>query len=76
MLKQICVYDQKIPETTVGIADPAILDELRHEKIEASPGLLLSSSYRVIAGDITHTRAFQREPAGNPGLKRHNWFRC
>lgn len=57
--KQICVYDQKIPETTVRIADPAILDELRHEKIEASPGLLLSSSYRVIAGDITHTRAFR-----------------
>jgi 16S rRNA (cytosine967-C5)-methyltransferase len=57
--KQICAYDQRIPETAVRITDPAILDELRHEKVELSPGLLLSSSYRVIAGDITHARAFR-----------------
>jgi len=57
--KQICAYDQRIPETAVRITDPAILDELRHEKIELSPGLLLSSSYRVITGDITHTRVFR-----------------
>ena len=56
--KQICAYDQRIPETAVRITDPAILDELRQEKIELSPGVLLSSSYRVIAGDITHARAF------------------
>jgi 16S rRNA (cytosine967-C5)-methyltransferase len=56
---QTCAYDQRIPETAVRITDPAILDELRHEKVELSPGLLLSSSYRVIAGDITHARAFR-----------------
>ena len=57
--KQICAYDQRIPETAVRITDPAILDELRREKIELSPGLLLRSSYRVMAGDITHTRPFR-----------------
>jgi len=57
--KKICAYDQQIPETAVRITDPVILDELRHEKIELAPGRLLSSSYRVNAADITHTRAFR-----------------
>jgi len=57
--KQICTYDQTIPETAVRITDTAILDELKHEKIELCPGRLLSSSYRMMAGDITHTRAFR-----------------
>ena len=58
-VKQICAYDQRIPETAVRITDTAVLDEIKHEKVELSPGRMLSSSYRVMAGDVTHTRAFR-----------------
>lgn len=57
--KQICTFDQRIPEAAVRIADRVILDELTHEKIELIPGRLLASSYRVVAGDITQTCAFR-----------------
>ncbi len=57
--KQICAYDQQIPEAVIRIADADIVDELEREKIELAPGRLLTSAYRVIAGDITHTRAFR-----------------
>jgi 16S rRNA (cytosine967-C5)-methyltransferase len=57
--KQVCAYDQRIPETIIRIADASIVDELKREKIELSPGRLLTSTYRVVAGDITHTHAFR-----------------
>src|ERR1700693_2527028 len=57
--KQICAYDQQIPEAVIRIADADIVDELKREKIELAPGRLLTSAYRVIAGDITHTHAFR-----------------
>jgi len=57
--KQICAYDQRIPETVIRIADAAILGELKREKVELAPGRLLTSSYRVTAGDIAHTHAFR-----------------
>ena len=58
-VKQICVHDQQIPETVLRIANAAMVDELKREKIELSPGRLLTSAYRVVAGDITHTHAFR-----------------
>ena len=57
--RQICAYDQRIPEAVIRIADADIVDELKREKIELAPGRLLTSAYRVIAGDITHTHAFR-----------------
>ena len=57
--KQICAYDQRIPEAVIRIADADIVDELKREKIELAPGRLLTSAYRVIAGDITYTHAFR-----------------
>lgn len=57
--KQVCAYDQQIPETVVRATDSNIVDELKREKIELAPGRLLTTAYRVIAGDITHTRAFR-----------------
>ena len=57
--KQVCAYDEQIPETVVRVIDSNIVDELKREKIELAPGRLLTTAYRVIAGDITHTRAFR-----------------
>ena len=57
--KQICAYDQRIPETAISVADATIADELRRSGIELSPGDLLESAYRVVAGDLTGTPAFR-----------------
>lgn len=57
--KQICSYNQRIPETIVSISDAAIADELRGQKIELLPGHLLTSAFRVVAGDVSRTRAFR-----------------
>jgi 16S rRNA (cytosine967-C5)-methyltransferase len=57
--KQVCAYDQRIPETTIAIADARIAEELRNRNIKLSPGQLLASAYRVMAGDLTGTRPFR-----------------
>ncbi len=57
--KQICAYDQRIPETAISVSDAAVADELRGQKILLSQGHLLESAYRVVAGDLTGTRAFR-----------------
>jgi 16S rRNA (cytosine967-C5)-methyltransferase len=56
---QVCAYDQRIPETAVSISDAAVADELRSHNIHLSPGYLLTSAYRVVAGDLTGTRSFR-----------------
>jgi 16S rRNA (cytosine967-C5)-methyltransferase len=55
--KQICDYDQRIPETAISINDASILEELRNHKIQLSPGHLVASAYRILAGDLTSTSA-------------------
>jgi 16S rRNA (cytosine967-C5)-methyltransferase len=57
--KQICTYDQRIPETVISVSDATIADELRKHKIQLSPGRLLASAYRIVAGDLTTTRLFR-----------------
>jgi 16S rRNA (cytosine967-C5)-methyltransferase len=57
--RQICAYNQQIPETTVRIPDTATLNELKQAKIQLSPGKLLASAYRVVFGDVTSTPAFR-----------------
>jgi 16S rRNA (cytosine967-C5)-methyltransferase len=57
--KTVCIYDQRIPETAFSVADPALADELRNHHIQMSPGHLLASAYRVVAGDLTATRPFR-----------------
>jgi 16S rRNA (cytosine967-C5)-methyltransferase len=56
--RQVCLYDQKIPETTVRLS-PEAEPELREEGITLASGRLLSSARRVQTGDITRTRAFR-----------------
>jgi 16S rRNA (cytosine967-C5)-methyltransferase len=57
--QQVCIYDQRIPETALSISDATMADELRSQKIQLSPGHLLTSAYRVEAGDLAGTRAFR-----------------
>ena len=59
LAKQICTYDQRIPETAISITRGTTADELRSQKIQLSPGNLLASAYRVVAGNLTGTRAFR-----------------
>jgi 16S rRNA (cytosine967-C5)-methyltransferase len=56
--KQVCSYDQRIPETAIRVSDATIADEIKSQKIQISPGHLLTSAYRVVAGDLTGTRLF------------------
>jgi 16S rRNA (cytosine967-C5)-methyltransferase len=57
--KQVCAYDQRIPETAVSVTDAAIADELKSQKIQLSPGHLLTSAYHVVGGDFAGTRPFR-----------------
>jgi 16S rRNA (cytosine967-C5)-methyltransferase len=57
--KKVCTYDQRIPETAISASDPAIVNELKNQKIELSPGFFLASAYRVVAGDLNGTRPYR-----------------
>jgi 16S rRNA (cytosine967-C5)-methyltransferase len=67
--RKICAQNQSVPETAIRIhSDPARPDqsvqneidaELKSAGIELAPGQLLSAARRVIAGDVTATRAFR-----------------
>jgi 16S rRNA (cytosine967-C5)-methyltransferase len=56
--KQVCIYDQRIPDTAVR-DDVTTATQLENQKIQLSPGDLLASAYRVVAGDLTGTRLFR-----------------
>jgi 16S rRNA (cytosine967-C5)-methyltransferase len=55
----ICRQDQRIPSTALRLDDVSVEDELRTEGVELAPGALLASARIVVAGDITHSRAFR-----------------
>lgn len=57
--RQICAYDQHIPQAAIRLFDPAAEVELTNESIELAPGKLLSAARRVLSGDITQTKAFR-----------------
>lgn len=57
--RQICAYDQHIPQTAIRLSDPAVEIELTNEGIVLAPGKLLTSARRVLSGDITRTKAFR-----------------
>ena len=59
LARQICVYDQLIPATSLSIRDPLIASELQGQGIELAPGSLLVSARRVVTGDISRTNAFR-----------------
>jgi len=58
--KKICEYDQKIPETSIRLSDPAVEGELQKEGVQLAPGKLLTSARRIQSGDVTKTAAFRK----------------
>jgi 16S rRNA (cytosine967-C5)-methyltransferase len=56
---RICVHDQTVPGTAIHIHDVRCDAELAEAGVRLSPGRLLSSARRVLAGDVTTTRAYR-----------------
>jgi len=57
--RQICAHDQMVPDTAIHIHDDNANTELAAAGVQLSTGRLLSAARRVIAGDVTGTRAYQ-----------------
>jgi 16S rRNA (cytosine967-C5)-methyltransferase len=56
---EISRHDQCIPPTTIRLRTPTAETELNAQGIKLDPGNLLASARRVLAGDITNTKAFR-----------------
>ena len=57
--RQVCTHDQMVADTAIHIHDDKSNAELAAAGVQLSPGRLLSAARRVIAGDVTGTRAYQ-----------------
>jgi 16S rRNA (cytosine967-C5)-methyltransferase len=57
--RQICTHDQAVPDTAIRIHDNQAEAEVTEAGVQLAPGRLLTSARRVIAGDVTQTRAYQ-----------------
>jgi 16S rRNA (cytosine967-C5)-methyltransferase len=57
--RQICIYDQQVPETAIRLRSAAVGDELRGDGITLAGGRLLTLARRVLSGDLSQTRAFR-----------------
>jgi 16S rRNA (cytosine967-C5)-methyltransferase len=57
--RELCAYNQSIPETSIRLAGQTTERELEEAGIELAPGRLLNSTRRVKFGDVTKTRAFR-----------------
>jgi len=67
--RKICAHDQTVPVTTIHIHGDRFRDaqsnkdrseaELAAAGIQLAPGQLLTAARRVVAGDVTATRAYQ-----------------
>jgi len=58
-VRQICAYDQQVPEAAVWLANPEAEAELIREGVELAPGRIVTSARRLLSGDLTGTRAFR-----------------
>jgi 16S rRNA (cytosine967-C5)-methyltransferase len=58
-VRQICEYDQSIPEVAVRVSDASVREELAQAGITLAPGRILASANRVESGEITRTAAFR-----------------
>jgi 16S rRNA (cytosine967-C5)-methyltransferase len=57
--RKICLHGQTAPETAIHIYDNQCIDELTDAGAKLAPGQLLSAARRVLAGDVTGTRAYK-----------------
>jgi 16S rRNA (cytosine967-C5)-methyltransferase len=55
--RRVCIYDQTVPVTSIRLRVEPAEGELKHAGIELS-GSLLANARRVLAGDVTKTKAF------------------
>lgn len=58
--QRICAFDQTVPLTAIRMRN-ATEDELQREGVELAAGAFLSSSRRVVSGDVTRTKAFAED---------------
>ena len=56
--RQICEFDQQIPATSLRLEDEDTQQELVSQGVTLAPGTLLSSSHRLVNGDLARTRAY------------------
>jgi len=57
--RKICEYDQRIPVTTIRLRDSDAEERLQADGVTLARGQWMKSSRRVLAGDITMTRAYR-----------------
>ena len=58
LARHICMYDQTIPVSTIRLRAVSAEEELRSEGIEISAASFLRHARRIVAGDVTKTKAF------------------
>jgi 16S rRNA (cytosine967-C5)-methyltransferase len=58
-IKEICAHNQRPPETSVRICDAVAEESLANHGIQLAPGTMLTTSRRVLSGDITHASAYR-----------------
>lgn len=56
---KICEYDQQRPRTTIRFLSAGIQRELEADGIRLEPVEIVSHAWRVVAGDVTATRAYR-----------------
>lgn len=59
--RQICSYDQQVPETSLVIRNKTLAEELHNRGLELGPGHLLASSCRLVKGDLATLPAALRD---------------
>ncbi len=57
--RQICAHDQTVPATSIYTHSDESEAELAQAGVQLAPGRILSAARRVLAGDVTKTRACQ-----------------
>jgi 16S rRNA (cytosine967-C5)-methyltransferase len=50
--REICTYDQQIPDTTIAIREAAPVRKFERFGVKIAPGRFLTSAYSVVAGDL------------------------
>ena len=57
--RKICIYNQELPQAAIRLDANSTEAELKADGVELGPGRLLSGARRVVAGNISKTRAFR-----------------
>lgn len=58
---KICDYDQSVPVTSLRLRDASAEDALHNEGVSLAPGEFLANARRIVAGNITQTKALEHK---------------